>query len=216
MPATLYGHPVSQPARSCQWMIDFLGKGDEVPVKMTDFIAGENQTEEYVSKFPAKKVPAFETADGLCFGESLAILKYLSNKDDRFQPKCEKEEVLLNEYIGRHFSVVRAMTLDLFRPFFFLKGEERAQRIAAGYERVKPELQFFNDQLAKQNYILGDKLTLADFLFAPEVDQLAAVGEKYLAPYENITKYFERLRETAPGYKNSIDASLAAVSNALN
>eukprot|EP01064_Diplonema_japonicum_P018047 TRINITY_DN266_c0_g1_i1.p1 TRINITY_DN266_c0_g1~~TRINITY_DN266_c0_g1_i1.p1 ORF type:complete len:240 (+),score=106.73 TRINITY_DN266_c0_g1_i1:71-721(+) len=202
MPASgiLYGHPVSQPSRSVQWYLDYSGN-TTVERKVVDLMVGAHKLPEYIGKFPHHEIPGFEMEDGFCFAESLAILKHVSAGDETMQPQTAKEEAILNEYLGRHYSQVRKFSSDVFVHHLLTKDEEKKQ---AGLVAIKPQLESYNEKLGKQKYILGDKLTLADFLFAPEVDQMEAVGKEVLAPYQNILKYLERLTTDVKGYKECI------------
>eukprot|EP01064_Diplonema_japonicum_P018048 TRINITY_DN266_c0_g1_i10.p2 TRINITY_DN266_c0_g1~~TRINITY_DN266_c0_g1_i10.p2 ORF type:complete len:217 (+),score=84.50 TRINITY_DN266_c0_g1_i10:60-710(+) len=202
MPASgiLYGHPVSQPCRSVQWYLDYSGN-TTVERKVVDIMAGAHKQPDYVAKFPNHQVPGFETEDGFCFAESSAILKHVSRDDEKIKPQTAKDEARLNEYFGRHYSQVRKFSTEVFFHHLLTKDEEKKQ---AGLVAIKPQLESYNEKLGKQKYILGDKLTLADFLFAPEVDQMEAVGKEVLAPYQNILKYLERLTTDVKGYKECI------------
>eukprot|EP01064_Diplonema_japonicum_P032771 TRINITY_DN624_c0_g3_i2.p1 TRINITY_DN624_c0_g3~~TRINITY_DN624_c0_g3_i2.p1 ORF type:complete len:212 (+),score=77.93 TRINITY_DN624_c0_g3_i2:62-697(+) len=201
MPATgiLYGHAFSQPCRSVQWYLDY-SDNTTVERKVLDVLGGETRKAEYIAKFPQHTVPGFEMEDGFCFSESLAVLKHVAQGDESMTSANPKEEAKLNEYFGRHYSQVRKFSTEVIFAHLFAKDAEKTQ---AGLDLVKPYLEAYNETLGKQKYLLGDKLTLADFLFAPEVDQLAWVGPETLAPYPNILKYLERLTSDVKGYKES-------------
>eukprot|EP01059_Diplonema_ambulator_P007503 TRINITY_DN1696_c1_g1_i2.p1 TRINITY_DN1696_c1_g1~~TRINITY_DN1696_c1_g1_i2.p1 ORF type:complete len:232 (+),score=65.63 TRINITY_DN1696_c1_g1_i2:52-696(+) len=209
MPDTLYAHPISQGSRSCLWFLDF--KGDTTTVRrIVKMEEGEHKSPEHVAKFPAGQVPGFEMEDGFCFAESAAILKHLSKGVEEVAPKDAKEEARVNEYIGKHLSEVRNITLKMVLPFVIMKDEELGRK---GYKEVTPVLQRYDSVLSRQSHIACNHLTIADFLFATEVDQLDLFDPAYLEPFPHIKKYLESLQDV-PGYKACIDGCKAAIAGA--
>eukprot|EP01060_Flectonema_neradi_P030016 TRINITY_DN4273_c0_g1_i1.p1 TRINITY_DN4273_c0_g1~~TRINITY_DN4273_c0_g1_i1.p1 ORF type:complete len:223 (+),score=48.12 TRINITY_DN4273_c0_g1_i1:54-722(+) len=205
MPSTiLYGHPVSQPSRSCQWFIDFTNQ--KVQIVAIDTFKAEHKKPEFIEKFPNGQFPALEDG-GFYLSESMAILKYLARNDLRFTPKDSQQQARLDEYLGRHYSTLRKISTDFFRPFMLGNKD----MIEPGYESIKNILEKFDARLGTQPYVLGDSLTLADFLFVPEVDQLQVVGERYLEPFKNIRLYLDRLTRDVDGYKKCFDEMTQAV-----
>eukprot|EP01064_Diplonema_japonicum_P027793 TRINITY_DN40_c1_g1_i1.p1 TRINITY_DN40_c1_g1~~TRINITY_DN40_c1_g1_i1.p1 ORF type:complete len:551 (+),score=116.52 TRINITY_DN40_c1_g1_i1:68-1720(+) len=199
----LRGHPLSQPCRSVQWYINYTKK--DIEITTVDVLSGEHKKPEYLAKHPAGQIPAYEEGD-FNLSESYAILQYISKDDAEFKLDG-KEAIKMDEYVGRHLSAVRKFTTECFRKALFAKtAEEGAQGVKEGFETIKPELESFDSRLNGQQFVLGDKITLADFLFAPEVDQLDFLD--LLGPFENIGKYLERLREQ-DSYKESFEAAKA-------
>ena len=212
MPAIFYGHPVSQPCRSCQWFLEFTNQRD-IQIKVVDLLKGAHKQPEYVAKFPNGQIPSFEE-DGFFLSESLAIIKYLAKNDIRFSQRDFKQDARLDEYFGQHYSSVRKFTSEFFIHHVFGK-EDKQKKIAEGYETIKPILQKYETRLGKQPYILGHSLTLADFLFAPEVDQIVFVGPQYLNSFPNIRSYLHRLSKDVTGYSrcyNECAQTLASLS----
>eukprot|EP01064_Diplonema_japonicum_P029367 TRINITY_DN472_c0_g2_i1.p1 TRINITY_DN472_c0_g2~~TRINITY_DN472_c0_g2_i1.p1 ORF type:complete len:232 (+),score=69.11 TRINITY_DN472_c0_g2_i1:63-698(+) len=203
----LYGHAVSQPCRSVQWYLDYCGN-TTVERKLVDLRGKEQMKPEFLAKFPNHQVPAFETEDGFCFGESLAVLKYVARGDPEMTPKTIQDEARLDEYFGRHYSQVRKFTREVF--YHHLVSKEMDKK-TEGLVVIKPLLETYDALLGKQDYVLGSSLTLADFLFAPEVDQLQFVDDNVLLPYKNILSYLERLTTNIKGYKEDISAMKAAI-----
>ena len=197
----LNGHALSQPCRSLQWYIDYTGK--DVDVRFVDVFAGEHKSADYLAKHPKGQVPTLEVDDEFFLSESTAILNFLSEGDE-LAPKNLKDKTKLNEYFGRHLAVVRKLTIDLFFHGMFGK-EDKEEKVAAGIKTVQPELERFNAILGKQDYVLGDQLSLADFMFAPEVDQLKLLN--LLNDFPNIVAYLERLSKNVKGYQKCWDSA---------
>eukprot|EP01064_Diplonema_japonicum_P029752 TRINITY_DN488_c0_g4_i1.p1 TRINITY_DN488_c0_g4~~TRINITY_DN488_c0_g4_i1.p1 ORF type:complete len:244 (+),score=70.49 TRINITY_DN488_c0_g4_i1:87-818(+) len=182
--AVLHGHPLSQPCRSIQWYIAYAGK--DVEVRDVDLMKGAQKAPEYVKKFPAGQVPAFEEGT-FYLEESLAILSYIAGSD--LKPVSQKDVILLDQYFGRHYAQVRKFSTKVIIPA--LLGDK--ETVPEGIETITPLLEDYNKLLGEQKFIVGDKLTLADFLFAPEVDQLQIMD--ILDKYPNILAYIKRLSE---------------------
>ena len=195
MPAgILNAHPFSQPGRSVAWFAAYA-KSD-VEVRTVEILKGEQKHPDYVAKFPSAQVPTYEEGD-FFLEESTAILQYLAEEHD-IVPKDKKQQAKVQQYIAANLAKVRKLTVDLVRPVLFAKPEEVAALAKKGVEAVTPTLKAYDTLLAKQSFVAGDTLSLADFLFTPEVDQLLllteAIGENVLAPYPSILAYLERLK----------------------
>ena len=190
---TIYGHPFSQPARAVQWYNEYAKK--EIAVKDIDLLAGEQKAPEFVAKFPAGQVPAFEEGD-FRISESVAILSYLA-RHDAIVPSDAKEATRVTQMMATNVAKAHTLSIQIIIPFFFAE-ENKAELIAKGIEAVQPVLKFYDDILSKQDYVAGDKLSLADFLFAPEVDQFLilepALKTNVIGDYKSIVAYLERLR----------------------
>ncbi|KAJ9436725.1 Glutathione S-transferase [Diplonema papillatum] len=204
----LYYHVVSQPSRSCAWLVDYMNLND-VELKPVDIFKGEQKQPEYTEKFPAGQVPAFEDGE-FAFGESTAILQYLTEDTHALWPTDKKGRTLLQQYFGRHPTAIRPITLKYLLPVFIApkSAEEKAAAAEKELSVIEPVLKEYEAILGKQPYVLGDSLSLADFLFAPEIDQLVWCKADLLESYPNISKYLARLREEVPSYvKNFEDAN---------
>ena len=201
---TIYGHQFSQPSRSVQWYNAYSGKG--LAVKFVDIMTRENAQPPFLAKFPGGQVPAYEEGAGFRLEESAAILQYLA-EGDPIVPADKKTASRVVEMLARHLSQARKLTLDVVLPLFVLETEdEKAAAVVKGIETVEPILKTYNELLSKQAYVAGDRLTLADFLFAPEVDQFLLLTPllkvDVLAGFPAIRAYISRLKSVA-GYQDS-------------
>ena len=190
----IYGHQFSQPARSVQWYNDYAKKN--IDVKNVDLFTGEHKKPEFVAKFPAAQVPAYEEGD-FKLGESAAILSYLA-RNDAIVPTDAKQSARVNQLLATHLAKARKLTIEIIVPLFFVE-EDKEALIAKGIEAVQPVLKYYDDLLSKQDFLAGDKLSLADFLFAPEVDQFLilepALKTNVIGDYKSIVSYLDRLRK---------------------
>ena len=202
----LNGHAFSQPGRSVAWFAVYA-KSD-IEVRPVEFVKGEQKHPDYVAKFPSGQVPTYEEGD-FYLEESSAIIQYLAD-GHAIVPKDKKQQAKVQQYIAANLAKVRKLTVDLVRPVLFAKPEEVAAVAKKGIEEVTPVLKHYDALLAKQSFVAGDTLSLADFLFTPEVDQLLlvkdAIGENVLAAYPSILAYLERLNEVE-GYTANFAAA---------
>ncbi|KAJ9472894.1 Glutathione S-transferase [Diplonema papillatum] len=206
---TLYAFPVSQPSRACLWLVEYAELKD-VDVKNVNILEGESKTPEYLAKFPVGQVPALEDGD-FCFAESTAIMQYIA-EGHAILPKDKKAKAYLQQYFGNHNSNIRKMTTELLRPVVSAKSaEERDEAIAKGIEVLTPILKKYDDVLGKQKFVIGDALTLADFLFATEVDQMYFMQPELLPKtYPNIHTYLQNLRAVT-GYTKNFETAQGIV-----
>ena len=204
-PSTIFGHQFSQPARAVQWYNDYAKKG--AAVKYVDLFAGEQKAPEFVAKFPAGQVPAYEEG-GFTLAESAAILNYLAN-GDAIVPTDAKQRARVNQMLAMHLAKATKLSLEITRPLFFVE-ENKEALIAKGIENVQPILKYYDDLLSKQAYLAGDNLSLADFLFAPQVDQFLilepALKTNVIGKSRSILAYIQRLRRV-DGYVANFDTA---------
>eukprot|EP01063_Lacrimia_lanifica_P010960 TRINITY_DN1772_c0_g1_i1.p1 TRINITY_DN1772_c0_g1~~TRINITY_DN1772_c0_g1_i1.p1 ORF type:complete len:268 (+),score=72.60 TRINITY_DN1772_c0_g1_i1:106-909(+) len=180
------GHQLSQPCRSVQWYCRYAGL--DVSIQYVDLGEGEHMMPAFLERHPAGQVPALEEGD-FNLAESTAILQYLSCDDASMALETPHERARLNWYFAYHVSTVRQLTKACFELFLF--APPGGDDVSSGYEQIKPILQQFDAMLATQDYVLGPRLSLADFMFAPEIDDLAPLD--LLAPYPHLVRYLERI-----------------------
>ncbi|KAJ9441460.1 Glutathione S-transferase 1 [Diplonema papillatum] len=202
---TIYGHPLSAPCRTVQWYAKYSRK-QLVEVHTVAIEKGENRSEEYLKKFPSGLVPGLEDAEEeFCFGESTAILQYLADGDP-IAPKTRCAKAALQEYFAEHARAVRNLSKLCFQPALASPSPaETGASFTSGLDQVRDQLSKHNDALSRHRYILGDKLTLADFAFAPELDQLQFLSSSCLDQYPHLVAYLNRLTAAVTGYKESAE-----------
>ena len=171
MTMKLRWHELSMPSRSVAWYLQYIGKECElVPVKLFE---GEQKSEEYTNKHPMGQFPALEEGD-FFLSESSAILQYLAEGRSEL-PTDRAERAALEEYITAHHTTVRLLSSECFAHAAYIKEnasathEEREPILASRVPLIAPILKYYDHILSKQDYICGEKLTIADFLFCCEV-----------------------------------------------
>ena len=207
----LRGHPVSCPCRSVQWYIKY--SNSDVTIAPTKFLEGETQTPEFLAKHPSGEIPALEDGD-FNLSESVAILQYLAVSDQEVNPLADdtltkQDRARLRSYFAKHNAEVRKLSTECFGKVLFAAADDRPGVLQTAVTAITPILNRYDTLLSQGGYLLGPKLTLADFLFAPEVDQLTFLG--LLEGYDSLQAYLQRLRETVPSYAENFAEAKEAV-----
>ncbi|KAJ9466198.1 hypothetical protein DIPPA_70170 [Diplonema papillatum] len=194
------GHPINQPSRSVQWYVAWSDAPFDIVA--VDLEKGEHKEASFLDRHPGGEVPVLEDGD-FSVSESTAILQYLAHDNPQMMPQDAKKMAQLRAYMGRHADTVRKCSDLCFRRYLQAPNDEQA--VKDGFAAIKPTLDYYNSILETNDYILGDSLSLADFLFAPEVDQLHFPGLNLLSNHPHIVDYFQRLRECIGGYADNVN-----------
>ncbi|KAM5460289.1 Glutathione S-transferase hmp2 [Microsporum canis] len=179
---------------------------------LVDIAKGEQKTEEYKKLQPFGKVPVLED-DGFVMFESRAICKYLARQvfqshlrvhsrlipdesDHRayglFEQACSMEQsyfAAAAETLGTELVIKKVKGL----------GPPDEARVAQAEADLDTALAIYDKILARQEFLAGNELTLADLFHLPNASALWAFGyQDTFKKYANVVKWFESLqrRET--------------------
>ena len=155
-------------------------------------------------------------ADALTYSESDltltetgVVLRYVANKD-AIVPTDALRAARVDDAMATVLAKAGKLFSEVIAPLFFVKDSRT--RVAKGIEAVEPILQFYETLLGKQAYVAGDRLSLADFVFAPEVDRFLIVAPalqaKVLDGRVSIAAYLERMRQV-DGYTAGFEKAKA-------
>jgi len=190
----IYGSDLSAPANKVRLAANFLGLKYEY-IKV-DLRAGEHQKPEFLRINPVGKIPAIDD-DGFLLFESNAIIKYLADKSKSpIYPKDLKERVVVDQWIdfgSMHVGAAlgRVMYNRVFAPMRGLTPDEASVKENLGFlDRFLPVV---DQQLSKNKYLSGDKITLADINMLALFDP-AEVADIDLSKHKNITKWRDGLK----------------------
>ena len=132
-----------------------------------DVLENETQTPEFLEKNPNGKIPILELDDGRYISESNAILNYLSegselSPDDVYDKIKVLQWQFFEQYSHEPFIAV-ARSIVKFYGLPDDRKEEYESKKVGGYKA----LNVMEHQLAKTDYLVGNRLTIADItLFA--------------------------------------------------
>ncbi|KAF9422049.1 hypothetical protein BGZ94_008684 [Podila epigama] len=158
---TIYSYP--QNPRVTKALVVAKYNGLEVKVA-EDFTMGTtNKTAEWIAKFGASQVPAFEGADGTIIIESGAIAYYLAHykEGSALVGKSKAEEAHIQQWI-QFVDCSAGQSLGAW--VFPLLGYSPYNKMneTAAIERLKVQLATLERHLIKKTYLVGERVTLAD------------------------------------------------------
>jgi glutathione S-transferase len=169
-------------------------KGIECERVSVDIRSGENIQSEYLSKNPAGRVPVLELDDGSYISESIAICRYL----EAIEPEpnlfgLDAIEIANVEMWQRRVELNLFLEIaGAFRNItgFFKDREtcvEEWGKVCA--EKAPKALTMFDDQLSDNQYLAGDRFTVADITLAITLDFAEMVKVAPLPTLDNITQW---------------------------
>ena len=188
--------------------------GAAINLVEVDTHAGRTVTtgENYRAINPLGYVPALRLDDGTVLTENSAILQYIASKSaNSLWPNDDAKK---RADIARwQFWQLAHWGAEACQPLTFQRlvkkilnlGPPDEAAIAKGIEAFNKEAKMLDAHLAKQPYLVGKDLTIADFAVAAPL-LYAKEAEMPLGPYANLRGWFDRVaalpcwRETAPQF----------------
>lgn len=188
----LYEFPPTRSIRA-RWTLQELGVDFEaVRVNM---LAGEHKAPAYLKVNPAGKLPALVDGD-IVLTESIAIVLYLAEKypEKRLIPTDPVQRAELYRWL-------LFATTELEQPLWrmarnaSLYPEDR--RLPADIENAredfKPMAAVLEDHMKGREFVVGDSVSVADFVAAYTLDWASEVG--LLEGFPRLKAYMERMYE---------------------
>ena len=166
----IYAFPPSPNARKVAAVIAHLHLTD-IEYVLVKLHKGEHRRPEFLALNPMGKVPVLYDGD-LMLWESNAICQYLADRagDTGFFPADPKIRASIARWLfweaGTWSPVIDVFTHENVRKPMLGIGTADPKRVADAEERFRPLAKLLNDQLAKRKFLLGDSVTLADFVVA--------------------------------------------------
>jgi glutathione S-transferase len=169
-----------------------------------DIRGAQNRTEEYLAKNPAGRVPVLELDDGSFLGESVAICRYfdyISPEPALFgTPGLEAARVeMWNRRAELNFMANVAAAFRNITGFFkdretcVKEWGEVSARVAVDF------VPMFDRQLENNQYLAGDRFSIADITFVVAWDFARQVKVVPLPDAPNITRWHQ-LVAARPSY----------------
>eukprot|EP01084_Bolivina_argentea_P253777 426418_1 len=198
----LYGVAPSQPTRAVLFLLELKNEPYEF-IKVNPG-APRSQKKDYIDKInPSGKVPGLED-NGFTLYESAAIMTYLATKnqwEDLYPCSDLKRRALIDQYLHWHHENTRKVTtgflvvllrqdidISKFNPSTLITTRKLAKYSLNIIENV---------WLSKHDYIVDNKLSLADFLCYEELVQLKQwdIIPNVNTKYPNIFKWIGRMEK---------------------
>jgi len=184
----VYGVKQSRAARTL-WMVEECG----VPYEhIATHFAKDTKSDEFKALNPNSRVPVIDD-DGVVVWESMAINLYLAKKYGKdLAPKNAVEEAHANQW---SFWVMTEIEKPLLNALFartgmmgMKKDEEQATKY---FEELRRPLDVLNGHLAKHEYLLGSRFTVADLNVACVLNW-ALAGRFSLAEWPKVEAWLKR------------------------
>uniref|UniRef100_A0A8I3NCW4 Elongation factor 1-gamma n=2 Tax=Canis lupus familiaris TaxID=9615 RepID=A0A8I3NCW4_CANLF len=157
---TLYTYPENWRAFKALIAAQYSGAQVRVLSAPPHFHFGQtNRTPEFLRKFPAGKVPAFEGDDGFCVFESNAIAYYVSNEELRGNtPEAAAQVVQWVSFADS--DIVPPASTWVFPTLGIMHHNKQATENAK--EEVRRILGLLDTHLKTRTFLVGERVTLAD------------------------------------------------------
>jgi len=189
----LYGFPPSPNTWKVRAVAAHLGIPLEL--ELVDLTKGGSHTPGYLAINPSGRTPTLVDGD-FKLGESTAIMQYLAS---------QKPNALWPNDARTRADIMRWQSWNLNRPVKKLLnlGPPDEAVLAKAAEAFHKDAKVIDAHLAKQPYLVGKEITLADFSAAAGLFY-AKEAELPLGPYARIQEWFGRVsalpawRESAP------------------
>ncbi len=195
----LYDYAASCNCYKVRLLLAHLGIDYErVPV---DIFAGGTLTDEYGRINPMRTVPVLETEEGY-LPESNAILTYLAEGTAYVPDDPWERARVVGWLIYEQTDVVFMVGGLRFRLMVgrWTPDHPEAVRRREGALEV---LQFLDDHLAEDEFLVGGRYTIAD-IAVYGYSHRAEEAQLDLEPYPNLRAWFERI-ESQPGYMEDVE-----------
>lgn len=175
-------------------------KGVEVPLEQVDLMAGENRQDAHLARNPAGQLPALELDDGSFLAEILPICEYLEEKnptpaligttpEERAQTRMWARRIDLNiiEPLANGFRFSEGLPL-------FKDRIHTIPDAAADLKEIAQEnLAWLDGLIAGQDWICGDRFSLADIHLYAFLEFGGQVGQPLDPEKKNIGAWYERV-----------------------
>lgn len=169
----LYGTPPTRALRA-MWLLNELDLAHDIIA--VDLGAGEQLTPEFLAINPAAKLPVLVDGD-VVLSESAAIQLYLAEKyGDRFPgggliPGTPEDRGQMYRWL---FFLMTEIEAPLWRialhSFLYAPDEQSAAEIALAKRDCKRMIAVFEQHMQGRDFVVGDRVTVADFNAAYTLD----------------------------------------------
>jgi glutathione S-transferase len=163
-------------------------------------------SDNYIKIWPHALVPMLETDDGLRIGESMAICRFLEDEhpDPNLMGANGREKACIEMWERRAFDEGMIGAAEVFRnshPAFVQRGLpgslEPVPQIPAlierGRGRVERFYRKFDDQLKENQFVAGDRFTVADITTLCSVDFAKFVGLEMPQDYPSVARWHQEV-----------------------
>lgn len=190
----IYGHFFSMPCNKVRLCVSFLRLPHEY--HHVDLQSGAQMEPDFLQINPMGRVPAIED-DGFTLSQSNAICKYLCDLSgpSSFYPEEAQAQAVVNQWVSFASQHVQQAMSRLFfnkviAPMLGEESDENSGKV--GENMLARDLPHLETALSDNDYILGEKVTLADIAMISALEPAEMVGLD-LEAYPGIRKWRETM-----------------------
>jgi glutathione S-transferase len=191
----IYYHPVSTTSRPLMLFV----QENKLPVdfQVVDLMKGEHYQPDYVAINPSRLVPVLEDGN-FRLTESSAILKYLAERfESPAYPKELRQRARVNEVMDWiNTQMCRDFAYGVVYPQIFPNHKRPSDELHKGTiawskERAQAWFKVLDENIIgpKNNYLCGDKITIADYFGASFVSLAEFIRCDFKA-YPNVNRWY--------------------------
>ena len=187
---TLYGDSISGNCQKPKWTADYLGiPFDWVEV---DILKGGTQTEDFLAVNPVGQVPVARWPDGRVLPQSNAIMLYLAEEagSDLIPADSFRKAQMMSWLFWEQYSHETAIAVRRFHKHYLKKSDSEIDPKLM--EKGVAALTRLEEALQGSDYLVGDKLTLADISLVAYT-RVAPEGGFDLVAYPALQKWIARV-----------------------
>ena len=160
-----------------------------------DLAKGEQHQIEFLKLNPSGRIPVLVDQNSgsnspLVLTQSVAILQYLAEKTQLLLPKSLSDRAKVYEWMNFHAVDIGS---TLFSAFYLHQRIKPSHEHAADQlrQRVIELYQYFDQQLADQEFLAGASYSIADITALPAV----MTQKEKLADYKNLNRWLQQLEQ---------------------
>ncbi|KAF5303646.1 hypothetical protein FQA39_LY09893 [Lamprigera yunnana] len=196
MGLTLYHFPPSAPSRGA--LLAAHAVGVNVDIHKLNLFGKEQLKPEFVKINPQHTVPTLVDGEFVVW-ESRAIAAYLVNKygkDDTLYPNDPVKRALVDQRLQFDCGTLYPRVRAICYPIIYL---DEVEIFDEHKTPVDEALGFLDVFLDGNDFVCGDKLTIADCSLVASVSTIAAIGWD-IKPYSNVYSWMSRCALEIPNY----------------
>ncbi|HVA82256.1 MAG TPA: glutathione S-transferase [Candidatus Binataceae bacterium] len=171
-------------------------KGIKVPFVQVNIAAGDNRKPEFLAINPMGGLPVLELDDGTHIAESVAICRYFEAQQPAppLMGVDAKDKAIVEMWNRRMEFEILAMTAGAFRntsDFFKGRIPQSPEYGAICRTAALKRLEWLNQELAKREFIAGNRYTIADITALIGIDFGRTTGIKITPEQKNLQRWHD-------------------------
>lgn len=188
----IYGDSISGNCLKVKWVADLRG----LPYRWieTSVLAGETRTPDYLAMNPAGQVPLVRFDDGRTLAQSNAIMLAFAEGSDLIPADGYSRAKMYEWLFWEQYSHEPYVAVARFQLHYL--GKAAADLDPKIVERGKGALKLLDDSLASRDFLVGDRLTLADIALVA-YSRVAHEGGFALGDYPALQRWIARVEQAA-------------------